>query len=282
MGHLIRVRKGRHVVAGTHPDLVTVARLSGRLDCVSLLRHLGAFVLEAQPLHMQLDPLASRVPRRPEGVIAHWRPASATRDALVTDVIEALVQATKCQSPRAAIATLDSAWHLGLVDESGIGQVFSLLPGRYTVLRPLLDRRSESGPETLVRLMLRALGCRFDVQVSIPGVGRVDFVVDGWLIIECDSEQFHSGWAAQKRDRRRDVAAARLGYTTVRLIAEDVMWNRGAVQSDLKHIIGRPVGDRRSQLLRNAVQPARSAAIPTLEAEISGVGHTKWPRQAAR
>ena len=177
------------------------------------------------------------MPPPSDKIVRHWRPTSMPRDALVTDLIEALVQAIRCQEPRAAIATLDSAWHLGLVDEEAIAEVFSRLPRRYRRLRGLLDRRSESGPETLVRLMLRALGCRVDVQPSIRGVGRVDFVVDGWLIIECDSEEFHSSWLAQRRDRRRDLAAARLGYTTVRLLAEDVMWNRELVQAALKDVI---------------------------------------------
>lgn len=238
-GRLVRVRKGWHVQAGADPAVVSVARLGGRLDCVSLLRLLRVFVLEKEHVHMQVDPLASRLPRTPDGVVRHWRPTSVPREALVTDLVEALVQATRCQQPRAAIATLDSAWHLGLVDEEGIAEVFSRLPRRYRRLRALLDKRSESGPETLVRLMLRALGCRIDVQPSIRGVGRVDFVVDGWLIIECDSEEFHSSWAAQKRDRRRDLEAARLGFTTLRLLAEDIMWNRELVQSALKEVITR-------------------------------------------
>ena len=72
----------------------------------------------------------------------------------------------------------------------------------------------------LMRLILRSIGCVFDVQVVIAGVGRVDFVVNGWLIIECDSEEHHSSWADQKRDRRRDQAAAARGYATYRPIAE--------------------------------------------------------------
>lgn len=238
-GRLLRVRKGWHVRAGMHTQLIEVARLGGRLDCVSLLRHLGVFVQDKGPVHMQVDPLASGVPAPPDPVVRHWRPSSMPREALVTDVIEALVQATRCQEPRAALATLDSAWHLGLVDEEGIADIFARLPRRYRRLRGLLDRRSESGPETLVRLMLKALGCSIEVQPSIQGVGRVDFLVDGWLIIECDSEEYHSDWAAQKRDRRRDLEAARLGFTTLRLLAEDIMWNRELVQSALKQIIGR-------------------------------------------
>lgn len=78
-------------------------------------------------------------------------------------------------------------------------------------------------PETLLRLILRSLNCAIEVQVDIDGVGRVDFLIDGWLIIECDSRAFHSDWAAQRRDRRRDQAAAARGYVTFRPIAEDVM-----------------------------------------------------------
>jgi hypothetical protein len=42
-----------------------------------------------------------------------------------------------------------------------------------------------------MRLLLRALGHRAEVQVRIAGVGRVDLVVDGWLIVECDSRAYH-------------------------------------------------------------------------------------------
>lgn len=95
----------------------------------------------------------------------------------------------------------------------------------------------ESGPETLVRLILRGLGCDVDVQVQIPGVGRVDFVVDGWLIIECDSKAHHEGWDAQRRDRRRDIAAAALGYTTIRPLAEDLLYAYDATATAIRAVI---------------------------------------------
>ena len=82
-----------------------------------------------------------------------------------------------------------------------------------------------------MRLILRSIGCVFDVQVVIAGVGRVDFVVNGWLIIECDSEEHHSSWADQKRDRRRDQAAAARGYATYRPIAEDILWHSDEVRA---------------------------------------------------
>lgn len=211
--------------------------MGGRLDCVSLLRLMGVFVQEKHDLHVQFDRDASRLPDRRGGVRAHWRSSSAAPDALATDLVEALAAACRCQAPRSAVATLDSAWHAGLVGEPEIAAVFARLPERFAVLRPLLDPRSEAGTESLVRLILRSLGCRIEVQAELEGVGRVDFLVDGWLIVECDSREFHSDWSQQRRDRRRDAAAAARGYATIRLIAEDILFNSGVVRAALLGLI---------------------------------------------
>ncbi|AZS36109.1 hypothetical protein CVS47_00709 [Microbacterium lemovicicum] len=238
-GSLLRLRRGRYVRAGTHASLVEAGRLGGRLDCVSLLAELGVFVRTRHHLHLQFEPGTTRLPLRPGTTRAHWRSTHVRREAMCADLVEALAQACRCQTPRDAIATLDSAWHLGLVDENGVESVFARLPRRFRALRPLLDPRSEAGPETLVRLLLRSLGCQVAIQVTLRGVGRVDLVVDGWLIVECDSLAFHEGWAAQKRDRRRDLVAAGLGYTTIRLLAEDIMYRpdelRAMLQAVLSH-----------------------------------------------
>lgn len=236
-GSLLRVRRDRYVPATTPPDVIRAARLGGRVDCVTLLSMLGVFVLGHRELHIQVTVGASRLPPRPPGVKRHWRETKAGREDLHADLIEALTQSCRCQEPRAAVATLDSAWHLGLIGEDDLAEIFGRLPVRFRGLRRLLDQRSESGPETFMRLMLRMMGCRIEVQPVVRGVGRVDFIVDGWLIIECDSEAHHSGWDAQKRDRRRDLRAAALGYTTIRPIAEDILYHRDEVFASIRAAI---------------------------------------------
>jgi very-short-patch-repair endonuclease len=244
-GHLIRVRNGRFVTPDVDDELLRVARLGVRVDCVSLLHRLGVFVLRNDVLHVQATAGSSRLPRRSKGVVCHWRRTAVSRESLVADIVEALAQACRGQEPRASIATLDSALHLRLVDGAALDEVFALLPRRFTALRPMLDSRSESGPESFVRLMLRTIGASFAVQQVIIGVGRVDFLVDGWLIIECDSEAHHSGWVAGRRDRRRDLAAAALGYTTVRPIAEDIFHNADAVREQLRRTLAHGGANRR-------------------------------------
>jgi hypothetical protein len=251
-GALVRVRKGRYVTPETHPALVGAARYGGRLDCVSLLATLGVFVRESRGSHVQFTPGTTRLPARPPQIVAHWRFAAADADALAADLVGALVQACRCQPPRDAIATLESAWHHGLIDESDVEEIFRRLPRRFRPLRGLLDPRSESGAETLMRLLVVGLGCVVDVQVDLPGVGRVDLIVDGWLIVECDSRAFHEGWAAQVRDRRRDLAAAALGYTTVRPLADDIYYRREEILNTMKKVLRHDPGR-----LQNSTDPVR-------------------------
>lgn len=260
-GNLVRLRLGRYASAQTPGVMIDAARWGGRVDCVSLLSHLGVFVHDRSAPHIQVDPHATRLPPRPAEVRCHWRPTTADADALVVTTVEALAQSVLCQPPRHAIATLDSAWHLGLVDERGVDEVFRRLPASLRVLRGLLDPRSEAGIESLVRLILRTLGHRADLQVSIDGVGRVDLVVDGWLIVECDSRQFHSGWDAHVRDRRRDAAALARGYVTVRLLAADVLSRPDAVRAQLGDILAHgpavPHSGRIRSLPREATRRGR-------------------------
>lgn len=236
-GALVRLRRGRYVVASVDSTVQGAARLGGRLDCVSLLSLLGVFVLDRGRLHVQFDREASRLPERPAGVVAHWRSSVSRRGDLHADLLEALVQAVVCQGPRAGIASVDSALHLGLIADDQVDLIFEKLPRRYRRLRNLVDGSAESGPETYVRLILRALGARYETQVRIRGVGRVDFLVEGWLIVECDSRAHHSSWEAQLRDRRRDRAAAASGYLTLRLVAEEILYSPELVRVALAGVV---------------------------------------------
>lgn len=241
-GRLIRARNDVYLAPDAHPDLVDACRVGGRLACVSELTRRGIFVLDSSVLHLQLGPHNSHVRHIGRPLRRHWQ--SGTRSphprSTSVEVVDAVIQSVTCQGPSAAIATLDSALHLGAIDEDDLDHIFGALPRKYRLLRRYLDGRAESGPESLVRLMLRRLGCRVEVQVVFTGIGRVDLVVDGWLVIECDSEAHHGGWAAQKRDRRRDQDLAALGYAVYRPIAEDIMWNPEAVVAALKGLLRVP------------------------------------------
>ncbi len=268
VGVLRRPRRGRYLPRDTNPDVVEAVRCGGRLDCVSLLRVLSVFVLDLDGLHLQLEPDTTRVPSPAHPAVRHWRRSAAEVHATTTPVVEAIVRAVLCQPPRAAIATLDSAWHLGLVDEVGIGDVFARLPRRYQRLRGLLDPRAGSGIETLVRLMLRSLGYHAELQVEIVGAGFVDLVVDGWLVIECDSTAHHSTWTSHKNDRRRDAAAVAQGYVSLRLLADDVLhrpeWVMDVLRRTLSHGPVHNSGAGRATTRKSRRRARNTPSVPEL------------------
>jgi very-short-patch-repair endonuclease len=246
-GRLLKPRANTYLAPGTHIDVIDASAQGGRLACVSELARRGVFVLESGALHVHLHDNRSRPPTVNRRVRRHWGRLSRTPHpaAVVVELFDALREAVRCQPPRAAIATLDSALHLGLIREDDLAELFSALPRRFGVVRKLVDGRCESGPESLVRLILRSLGLRYEIQVPIDSVGRVDFLVEGWLIVECDSFEHHSGWEAQRRDRRRDQKAAALGYATYRPIAEDIMWKPDEVRAALAGLVRGRAGRRR-------------------------------------
>lgn len=223
-GKLVRARENAYL----HPNAPELCRIAaevgGRLTCVSELERWGVFVWDASDVHIAVPSTSSRLRMRSAGVRLHWTRAGADGWSS-TDLVDALVLAVMCQPVRAAIATLDSALHRGLIGEKELDEIFAALPRRLRMLRRHLDPSAESGPESLMRLILKRLGCHVQTQVDVLGVGRVDFVVDGWLIVECDSKAHHKKWKAQVKDRRRDQAAAALGYATYRPIAADIFWN---------------------------------------------------------
>ncbi|WP_313362753.1 hypothetical protein [Microbacterium sp.] len=109
----------------------------------------------------------------------HWAEDGAASALHVTSLDAAVRHAVRCQSPRASVATLDSLLHQRLITMDELRAIFARLPPRFGAVLALADASSESGPETFVRLLLRSLGASFETQVHIPGVGRVDVVVDG-------------------------------------------------------------------------------------------------------
>ena len=170
----------------------------------------------------------------------HWHPLVSEPHGGRVSLLDALIHAVRCQPPRHAIASIDSALNKGLLKVEELGALFAALPRRHQVLRGFIDGRAQSGPETLVRLMLLTLGCQVDLQVEFEAVGFVDLVVDGWLVVECDSKAHHSSWQQQLKDYRRDLELAKQGYCVLRLTAEDSLYRPDAVMEALQGLVRGP------------------------------------------
>ncbi len=253
IGQLVRARRDFYVEGSACDALVGAVRIGGRLDCVSLMRELGVFVLHDDcKLHVQIprtrkalrSPASRRIRlnHRVHSVVTHWRDDDTERDSTVAAIPRALAQAVRCQRPRPALATLDSALNRGVIGEADLTDVFEQLPTVLQHLRRLIDGRAESGPETFARLIAKTLGVDVALQVIIPGVGRVDLLIDGWIVVECDSRQFHGGWEMQERDRLRDLLLADRGFASLRPTASQIFTEPQLLRNALRGLLerGRP------------------------------------------
>ena len=109
-----------------------------------------------------------------------------------------------------------------------------------------MNGASESGQETVLRSALEDAGTPSEIQVELPGVGRVDGIVGGRLIWEADSRLAHDGWEMHVRDRDRDIDAARLGYMTLRPAYNRTMFATAEVVDAVIRLL--EATDRRSAL----------------------------------
>lgn len=207
-GALIRVARGWFARAGAASDAVEAVRHGGRLGCLTGCRFHGLWTPQHRGTHIIIRPGQSRMRE-------HWhRHTCSLPEEAVFPVADCLAQVIKHHSPAEALTVLESAVNLGKVSQSDALALIADTSATKQGQLKFFDPRAESGSETKVRLWLQQLRFPVRSQVSIPGVGRVDFVVGQSLIVECDSQEFH---AYRDEDFRRDMAARALGYVPIRL-----------------------------------------------------------------
>ncbi|WP_297343588.1 alkaline phosphatase family protein [Amnibacterium sp.] len=226
-GRWYHVRRGFYAVPGSSADLVRAVRLGGRATAHSALPFHGVWRPSDNRLHVLVpsnggrlrDPDVRALPLLDRGdVHVHWQDREPVKENLlgfrpVAGVATAVRQTVEDCDDVSAVAVLDSVLHLRLLD---ISQVRDLLPRERTRLLGDLDSRAESGLESVVRFRLRAVGFRMESQVVIPGVGRVDELVEGRLALELDGREHHLTEAAFEEDRRRDMELAARHYLHLR------------------------------------------------------------------
>jgi len=132
-------------------------------------------------------------------------------------------------APDDFVAVLDSALHKGVIGGADLADVRERAPVERRRCFDRLDARAESGTESLVRLALRAAGLAVRPQARIAGVGRVDLLVEGRIVVEVDSEEWHSDEEARTRDYQRDLVLFRAGFVVVRVSWFQAMFRRSEV-----------------------------------------------------
>jgi very-short-patch-repair endonuclease len=237
-GRVLSLGGGTYALPGAAPDAVVAARLRGRLTCSSAAKRHG--------LDLLTDPLVPHVvvPRNhavdTTDAVVHRAAVPGTGP--VVPLLHALVAVLRCLDTVDAVVVVDSALRQGSVRRRSLDARLRG-PGSVEARRRLglADARSGSVIETVARLALRQAGLPVDCQVLIQGVGRVDLVVDGWLVVELDGFAYHSDRDRYRTDRRRTNGLVARGYRVLRFSYEDVMFHLADVVAQVVavHAAGR-------------------------------------------
>ncbi|MFC9559020.1 endonuclease domain-containing protein [Agromyces sp. NPDC056965] len=212
-GHRV-LRVGRSWVAlhDANPEAVRAIEVGGILGGESALRSHGIWVSRNDGVCVATARTASRMPPLRESEYRIWCAVSRRQGVWRVDVLEALAQFLPRAGRHDAIATIDSALHRGLISSAQLDGLMERMPRRIRRLRNRVDGAAESGLESVLRTAIRDEGWRVESQVVIAGVGRVDLLIDGWLVIEADGSRWHDGHEATERDRERNAALVLRGY----------------------------------------------------------------------
>lgn len=221
-GDLWRPRRGTYACRHLDAELAFAASVGGAITCVSALKRLGVWSGFDIRLHLQVATTHGRIPLAvdPHGRLPrmHWHdPRYGMTTRWVVTPRQALWQALHCVDHENALAALESAVHCGVLDSGEVARLAAMSPRRLTDDLPELNFGSGSGYESIVRFRLIKHGFHVQSQAHVPGLGHQDLLVDDIVGLEVDGRFFHDTEDQFSLDRDRDLHAAALGRTTLRL-----------------------------------------------------------------
>ncbi|WP_243106886.1 hypothetical protein [Actinomyces lilanjuaniae] len=213
-------------VPGTEKAILLARIHGGVVTCRTAARYYGYPTTgPEQPIHIAVPDKRRFAPVRREvlHVERALTPPSPTSFP-VAPVDLALARFLRCHpSAEAPLMACDAALH---EEDTTSSAIKALLHGpgsaRARERLSLASPRSRSPLETLARLQLCRVGVAFEDGVVVPGVGEVDIVVEGWLVLELDGYAYHASEYRFGLDRRRDRELVRRGFGVARFTGKDV------------------------------------------------------------
>jgi hypothetical protein len=229
-GELFRVTRGWVATPTASQTAVLAVVHRGKLTGPTALASCGIWDGGDRRIHVQVarhsvgrpkvlaTPIARyRAPNfAPTGLVRHWTNELHpvwTDPSWRVSVVDALSVTARAVPRDQFIACVDSALHNRQLDQRAVTALSLALPDRLRGALRTVDARAESGLESLARVRLAPLARSVELQVPMPGIGhggrdgRVDILLNGWLAIELDGDEFHT----LAQNRLRDAAIVQLG-----------------------------------------------------------------------
>lgn len=266
LGVVLRARIGWYVDPQVPQPGLRAVRVGGVLGCTSAAATWGIVVPERadRVLQVSLVPGVSRLRRADDatrqapagsdrGVRWHWEGRVDPPSGWRVTPTDAILQLAACVEWRWLVAAIDSATCAAqrrpLLDPSEVRRLRSLLPDH---LRSAVDRsdpRSETSGETFVRLGCEDAGIPFVPGAWVTSGYKPDGLVDGWLPVEIDGMESHSGSDAVERDHEKDGTIAQFGMHPLRFTQNKAIRETAWVVETIRRV-----------WLRGSAVPRRRAA----------------------
>ncbi|GAB3567371.1 type IV toxin-antitoxin system AbiEi family antitoxin domain-containing protein [Arthrobacter alkaliphilus] len=234
-GKIVRRRWGVLALPVAHEDIVAALSANGLLTCVSGARHHGIWVLhEPRTLH-----LLCKHGNAKDFVVHRESLVESRHISPVASLTDTLLHSLRCLPEIESAIMVESALLQG---RTNLDYLRERLPGNRNgaarKVLTLVDGSADSPIEVVARILFRQAGIRTETQVELPGIGIVDFLLEGRLIVEVDGES-HLQPRQVKKDRRRNNAGTVKGFLVLRYDYSQIVYQREAVLAEVLQVLRR-------------------------------------------
>ncbi|MHC6595169.1 DUF559 domain-containing protein [Arthrobacter sp. C152] len=236
-GSMVRLERGLLAVPDADMELVGAGRARSLLTCVSAAPQYGLWQLRpaARPHYWQSNG-RGRVRCVSHRLPLTQRPHHRTLAALPDVLLHALL----CLPELESLVMVECAYNRGDIEPSSLLQhLKGNRSGKARNVVSKVERGADSLLETMARVLFRDAGIATETQVWIEGIGRVDFLLEGFLIVEIDGIAFHLESRQFKKDRRRDNQAVRHGLPVLRFFYDDIVHAPESVLAQVREVLAR-------------------------------------------
>ena len=236
-GAVWRVERGLLAVPGADPELVAAGRSRGLLTCVSAAPRFKLWHLRPapQPHYWHSNGRAL------DGSVSHRLALTqAKRHGTIAALPDVLLHALLCLPSVESLVMVECAYNRGDIDPAFLrGHLTGNRCGKARDVLARVERGADSLLETLARVLFREAGISTATQVWLDEIGTVDFLLEGFLIVELDGIAFHLEPRQFKKDRRRDNAAVVRGLPVLRFFYDDVVHAPEAMIAQVREVLAR-------------------------------------------
>ena len=182
------------------------------------------------------------------GLVVHRRDGAPLRRVagrLTTAPAWTAVEVARALPRPRSLATLDAALRSGQCNRAGLSNAVTAQTGRRGIVRvrellTFADGRAESPMESEARLVmidgaLPTPALQYEVRDAGGRLRRLDFAwPDQMVAAEYDSDQWHAGTDALRRDREKVAALQDLGWIVVPIVRDDVRRRQHALVNRIR------------------------------------------------